>query len=94
MYLAALVKTRQTVAIAGTGGKSTVAAMVFEFLTACGKSPSLITGASLISLEEAGLIGNAFLGESDILIIEADESDGSRVNTVRRSAFSEYFKRP
>lgn len=77
--LAALVKTRRTVAIAGTSGKSTVAAMVFEFLTACGKSPSLITGASLIRLEEEGLIGNAFHGQSDILIIEADESDGSLV---------------
>jgi UDP-N-acetylmuramate--alanine ligase len=77
--LAALIDTKRTVAIAGTSGKSTVAAMVFEFLTSCGKSPSLITGASLIRLEEEGLVGNAFQGESDILIIEADESDGSLV---------------
>jgi len=76
---AALIDTKRTVAIAGTSGKSTVAAMVFEFLTACGKSPSLITGASLIRLEEEGLVGNAFQGDSDILIIEADESDGSLV---------------
>lgn len=77
--LAALIDTKRTVAIAGTSGKSTVAAMVFEFLTWCGKSPSLITGAGLIRLEEEGLVGNAFLGDSDILIIEADESDGSLV---------------
>lgn len=77
--LAALIDTKRTVAIAGTSGKSTVAAMVFEFLTSCGKSPSIITGASLIRLEEEGLVGNAFQGDSDILIIEADESDGSLV---------------
>lgn len=77
--LAAIVKTKRTVAVAGTSGKSTVAAMVFEFLTACGKSPSLITGAGLIRLEDEGLIGNAFKGDSDILIVEADESDGSLV---------------
>jgi UDP-N-acetylmuramate--alanine ligase len=77
--LAALVETKRTVAIAGTSGKSTVAAMVFEFLTFCGKSPSLIAGANLVRLEEEGLVGNAFLGNSDILVIEADESDGSLV---------------
>ena len=77
--LAAVIDTKRTIAIAGTSGKSTVAAMVFEFLTSCGKNPSLITGASLIRLEEEGLVGNAFLGDSDILIIEADESDGSLV---------------
>lgn len=77
--LAAIVDTKRTMAIAGTSGKSTVAAMVFEFLTACGKAPSLITGASLTFLEEKGLIGNAFHGDSDLLVIEADESDGTCV---------------
>jgi UDP-N-acetylmuramate--alanine ligase len=77
--LAAIVETQHTIAVAGTSGKSTVTAMIFEFLTACGRSPSLISGAPLISLERQGLIGNAFYGSSDTLVIEADESDGTLV---------------
>jgi UDP-N-acetylmuramate--alanine ligase len=53
--------------------------MIFEFLTACGKSPSLISGAPLRRLEKQGLIGNAFSGGSDLLVVEADESDGTLV---------------
>jgi UDP-N-acetylmuramate--alanine ligase len=77
--LAALASEKRTIAIAGTSGKSTVAAMVFEMLAWCGKSPSLITGANLVYLEEKGLLGNAFYGASDLLVIEADESDGSLI---------------
>ena len=53
--------------------------MIFEFLTACGKSPSLISGAPLRRLEKQGLIGNAWSGGSDLLVVEADESDGTLV---------------
>ena len=77
--LAAIVATKKTIAVAGTSGKSTVAAMIFEFLAACGKKPSLITGAGLLRLEESGCIGNAVYGSSNLLVIEADESDGTLV---------------
>jgi UDP-N-acetylmuramate--alanine ligase len=77
--LAAIASEKRTIAIAGTSGKSTVSAMVFEILTKCKKNPSLITGANLNYLEEKGLFGNAFCAASDILVIEADESDGSLV---------------
>ena len=77
--LAALITSKRTIAVAGTSGKSTVTAMIFEFLTACGKSPSLISGAPLVRLEKQGLIGNAFSGASDLLVVEADESDGTVV---------------
>ncbi len=77
--LSALIATKKTIAVAGTSGKSTVTAMIFEFLTACGKSPSLISGAGLRRLEKQGLIGNAWSGGSDILVVEADESDGTLV---------------
>jgi UDP-N-acetylmuramate--alanine ligase len=53
--------------------------MIFEFLTAYGRSPSLISGAALLRLEKQGLIGNAFSGGSDLLVVEADESDGTLV---------------
>jgi UDP-N-acetylmuramate--alanine ligase len=77
--LAAIISSKKTIAVAGTSGKSTVTSMIFEFLTACGKSPSLISGAPLRRLEKQGLIGNAFSGGSDLLVVEADESDGTLV---------------
>jgi UDP-N-acetylmuramate--alanine ligase len=77
--LAAIVRSKKTIAVAGTSGKSTVTAMIFEFLNACGKSPSLISGANIRRLEKEGYIGNAFHGTSEYLVIEADESDGTLV---------------
>jgi len=77
--LAAIVASHRTLAVCGTSGKSTVTALIFEILRACGKSPSVITGANLIRLNEEGFLGNAFKGDSGILVIEADESDGTLV---------------
>jgi UDP-N-acetylmuramate-alanine ligase len=77
--LAALIASKRTIAVAGTSGKSTVTAMIFEFMTACGKSPSLISGAPLVRLEKQGMLGNAYSGASDLLVVEADESDGTIV---------------
>ena len=77
--LAHFVATRRTVAVSGTSGKSTVTAMVFEILAGAGRDPSVITGGDLLLLQAQGLPGNAFAGSSDLLVIEADESDGSLV---------------
>ena len=68
---------KKTIAVGGTSGKSTTSAMLFDIMTHAGLSPSIISGAGLVSLIKKGKIGNAFVGESDWLIIEADESDGS-----------------
>lgn len=76
-HLAFLAGSRRTVAVAGTSGKSTVTGMLFEILEAAGKSPSLIAGATVPPLREKGLLGNAWVGKSDLLVIEADESDGT-----------------
>jgi UDP-N-acetylmuramate--alanine ligase len=84
--LAAIIATKKTIAVAGTSGKSTVTAMIFEFLTACGNSPSLISGAGLRRLEKQGLIGNAWSGGSDLLVVEADESDGTLVKYCPEAA--------
>ncbi len=78
--LAAITKTKKTIAIAGTSGKSTSVAMLFHILHKCAKQPSLITGAGLIELQEENKIGNSYVGNGEWLIIEADESDGSLVN--------------
>lgn len=75
--LADVARERRTLAVAGTSGKSTVTAMLFHILEAAGRAPSLVTGANLASLRSQGLLGNAWLGKSDLLVIEADESDGT-----------------
>lgn len=77
--LAHFVSSRRTIAVAGTSGKSTVVAMVFEILRSAGRDPSLITGGELVSLQREGLMGNAWHGKGECLVIEADESDGSLV---------------
>ncbi|GBL35536.1 UDP-N-acetylmuramate--L-alanine ligase [Filimonas sp.] len=77
--LAEICASKRTIAIAGTSGKSTTTAMLFHILYENKVSPSLITGAGLVSLQQEGKIGNAYCGESDWLLIEADESDGTLV---------------
>jgi UDP-N-acetylmuramate--alanine ligase len=77
--LAHYVGTRRTLAISGTSGKSTAVAMAFEILRGTGRDPSVITGGDLRVLQDESLWGNAWAGRSDLLVIEADESDGSLV---------------
>ena len=77
--LAHFVESFRTLAITGTSGKSTVVAMVFEMLRGAARQPSVITGGDLMALQAEGLWGNAWYGGSDLLVVEADESDGSVV---------------
>jgi UDP-N-acetylmuramate--alanine ligase len=77
--LAQICDTKKAIAIAGTSGKSTTAAMLFHILINSGVDASLITGAGIVTLIEQGKIGNCYVGKSEWLIIEADESDGSLV---------------
>ncbi|HEY3400439.1 MAG TPA: L,D-transpeptidase family protein [Geothrix sp.] len=77
--LAHFVARYRTVAVTGTSGKSTTVAMVFEILRGVGLDPSVITGGELVALQREGRWGNAWAGASDLLVIEADESDGSVV---------------
>ena len=77
--LAMIAASKKTVAVAGTSGKSTTSAMLFDILEYAGLQPSIISGAGLVSLIKKGKIGNAKVGSGDWLVIEADESDGSIV---------------
>ena len=77
--LARIVASHRTVAIARTTGKSTVTAMLFTILRRAGLDPSVITGGDLLELREEGLPGSAWAGRGDLLVIEADESDGTLV---------------
>jgi UDP-N-acetylmuramate--alanine ligase len=75
--LAHFAARHRSIAVTGTSGKSTVTAMVFAILNGAGRDPSVISGGDLPELEAQGLVGNAYAGASDLLVIEADESDGS-----------------
>lgn len=70
--LAALLAEFDSVAVSGTHGKTTVAAMTVHALIACGMQPSFCIGG-----ESEVLGGIAGLGQGRIMVAEADESDGS-----------------
>ena len=77
--LAMIADSKRTIAVGGTSGKSTTSAMLFDILQYAGLKPSIISGAGLVGIIKEGKIGNAKVGEGDLLVIEADESDGSIV---------------
>lgn len=77
--LAIIARSKKTIAVGGTSGKSTTSAMLFDILQHAGMQPSIISGAGLTSIIKEGKIGNAKVGSGDWLVIEADESDGSIV---------------
>ena len=77
--LALIAKSKRTIAVGGTSGKSTTSAMLYDILDKAGLQPSIISGAGLVSIIKEGKIGNAKVGAGEWLVIEADESDGSIV---------------
>ncbi|KAI9131509.1 UDP-N-acetylmuramate--L-alanine ligase [Acaryochloris sp. CCMEE 5410] len=73
--LAALMQEfSQSIAIAGTHGKTTTSSLVGYLLLQASLDPTIIVGG-----EVAAWGGNARTGESPYLVAEADESDGSLV---------------
>jgi len=75
--LALIAASKKTIAVGGTSGKSTTTAMLFDILQYAGLNPGIISGAGLVSIIKEGKIGNAKVGKGELLVIEADESDGS-----------------
>ena len=70
--LAELMRIKYGIAIAGSHGKTTTTSMVAQVLSGAGLDPTIIIGGRL------GVLGsNAKLGRGDLLVAEADESDGS-----------------
>ena len=69
-FMGALLQGCDTIAVAGTHGKTTTTAMIVHILQQAGKDPSYIVG---------GLMGNtgrnAGVGSGDTFVIEADEYD-------------------
>ncbi|MFZ1743231.1 MAG: UDP-N-acetylmuramate--L-alanine ligase [Pontixanthobacter sp.] len=70
--LAELMRLKSTVAVAGTHGKTTTTSMIAALLDAGGIDPTVINGGVI---NQYG--SNARLGDSDWMVVEADESDGS-----------------
>lgn len=70
--LAELMRLKSTIAVAGTHGKTTTTSMVASLLDCGNIDPTVINGGII---EQYG--SNARLGDSDWMVVEADESDGS-----------------
>jgi UDP-N-acetylmuramate--alanine ligase len=70
--LAELMRLKNTVAVAGTHGKTTTTSMIAAMLDHGGIDPTVINGGIINSYGS-----NARMGASDWMVVEADESDGS-----------------
>lgn len=70
--LAELMRLKFGVAIAGAHGKTTTTSMVASILAYAGLDPTFVVGGKVNAMGT-----HARLGRSDLLIAEADESDGS-----------------
>ena len=70
--LAELMRLKYGVAVAGSHGKTTTTSIIATVLAAGGLDPTTVVGGKLNSLGS-----NAKLGKSELMVVEADESDGS-----------------
>ncbi|MFM1905979.1 MAG: UDP-N-acetyl-muramate:alanine ligase, L-alanine adding enzyme, partial [Actinomycetota bacterium] len=70
--LALIVADAKVIAVAGTHGKTTTTSMTTVALQSLGIDPSFIIGSEL---NETG--SNGHHGESEMFLVEADESDGT-----------------
>ncbi len=70
--LAALISDYDSIAVAGTHGKTTTSSLVGYMLTQAGLDPTIVVGGEVNAWQ-----GNARIGQSQYLVAEADESDGS-----------------
>ncbi|HPI92789.1 MAG TPA: UDP-N-acetylmuramate--L-alanine ligase [Deltaproteobacteria bacterium] len=70
--LAELMRMKFSIAIAGTHGKTTTTSMLATILALAGKDPTAVIGGRLDMFGS-----NARLGEGELLVAEADESDRS-----------------
>ncbi|MEM9131052.1 MAG: UDP-N-acetylmuramate--L-alanine ligase [Actinomycetota bacterium] len=72
--LTAITKAWRTVSVAGTHGKTTTSAMLTAALQGAGLDPAFIVGGDLRDLGRG-----ASVGSGELLVVEADESDGTFV---------------
>jgi UDP-N-acetylmuramate--alanine ligase len=70
--LSELMRFKKGIAVAGTHGKTTTTSLIASILTKGKLDPTYVIGGKLNSMNS-----NAKLGTSDLMIVEADESDAS-----------------
>lgn len=73
--LARALEGRRLIAVAGSHGKTTTSAMVAHALHGVGIDASFAVGARVFGID--GAVAGGYAGESDVAVVEADESDGS-----------------
>ena len=71
--LAEIMRLRDGIAVAGSHGKTTTTSLIAHVLDAAGLDPTAVIGGRVRSGERTG----ARMGQSPLLVAEADESDGS-----------------
>lgn len=71
--LAELMRLKLGIAVAGSHGKTTTTSMLAAILSHAGQDPTVVVGGRLKAIGGS----NARLGQSDFLVVESDESDGS-----------------
>jgi len=79
-YLAELILNFKTIAVAGTSGKSTTSGMLAFLMKRLRLNPNFIGGGRVKQFKTETNPGNSITGDSDFLVIEACESDGTIVN--------------
>jgi UDP-N-acetylmuramate--alanine ligase len=70
--LAELMRMKSAIAVGGTHGKTTTTAMVGQMLEIAGMDPTVINGGIVNAYGT-----NTRLGQSHVMVVEADESDGT-----------------
>jgi UDP-N-acetylmuramate--alanine ligase len=75
--LAELCAEKRLIAVAGTHGKTTTAAMAVWALRQFGADPAFFVGGEVPGVGPDGAATNAGWGEGEWVVAEADESDGS-----------------
>ena len=75
LMLAELMRTKYSIAIAGSHGKTTTTSLIAHILIEAKKDPTVIIGGRLKTIST-----NAQFGLGDFLVAEADESDRSLVH--------------
>lgn len=79
-FLTEITNSHRTIAVAGTSGKSTTAAMLAFLMEKLGLDPNYIGGGRARQFRSETNPGNFLSGSSDHLVIEACESDGSIIH--------------
>jgi UDP-N-acetylmuramate--alanine ligase len=79
-FLKELIGDGELIAIAGTAGKTTTTGLLGWIFERLGKDPTVYNGAGVLNWKSDTRLGNVRKGESDLWIIEADESDRSFLN--------------